>query len=156
MRDTDGNFVATHQSSFSLTDVETTLPDANLAILGFAIAPNENCRAALDRAGSVYNPHAEPPLDGTADTPDRHPVGALGLKYDFSTQGSVSELPINGIDTIAGLAIGSVDGSTYTCSALWPDYPSGANTRMAKATFDDIVSGAIYFVSLISLAFVIK
>lgn len=144
--DTDGTFVASHPSSFSPTDVETTLPNEDLTVIGTAIAPNGHCLAALT-SDTVYNPHAEPPLDGVADTPDRHPVGALGLKYNFTAGDSVPELPINGIDTIAGLILGSVNGSTYTCSSLWPNYPREVGTLMAKATFDNVVSGAIYFVS---------
>lgn len=148
-----GMFTASQSSRFAPTTVATSLSAANLAVFDAAIAPNSFCQVTFSAGLSrIYNPHSAPPLDGSDGTPDRYPVGDFPRKYNLMSSSRVTELPIHGYETIAGHSLGYTDRSSantqYICSSLWPSYPSGSNVRMAKATFNNTVSGAIYFVSL--------
>lgn len=147
-----GMFSATQSSKFAPTVITTNYQAADLTVFNAAIAPNRFCQATFASGRSViYNPHSAPSLDGSDNTPDRYPVGDISKKYNFTNQSRVSELPLQGFETIAGHTLGlakrSASSTQYTCSSLWPKYPSGANIKMAKATFNNTVSGAIYFVS---------
>jgi Cu/Zn superoxide dismutase len=143
-------FSASQSSRFGPTSVKTNYNSSNLTIFDSVISPNQLCQVTFsNRDARAYNPHDAPNLDGTDNTPDHYPVGDFGKKrYNFSQ--SVSELPIQGSETIAGHTLGYTtregDKTQYTCSSLWPSYPPGSNVKMAKATFNNVVSGAIYFI----------
>lgn len=150
----NNRFTASQSSRFASTLVTTGHSPSGLRIFSSAIAPNSLCKNEFSAGRSrIYNPHSAPPLDGSDGTPDRYPVGNFSIKYrSFSESGSrVTELPMHGYETISGHSLGcmSMDASgvTYSCSSLWPQYPSGSNVKMAKATFNGTVTGAIYFVS---------
>lgn len=148
-------FSASQSSSYSLTSVSTTYNAEELTIFDSAIAPNQFCGVTFSAGRArIYNPHSAPSLDGSDDTPDRYPVGQISTKYNFSSETRVSELPIHGIETIAGHSLGqtiqySLSSTQFLCASLWPSYPGveSSNIKMAKATFNNVVSGAIYFVS---------
>ena len=147
-------FSAPQSSRFGYTSVNTSYNASGIVIFNSAIAPNQLCQKAFSAGQSkIYNPHGVPSLDGSDDTPDRYSVGDLKRKYNFtaSDQNRVSELPIKGTETIAGHSMGyskqNSSGTHYTCSTLWPRYPTGASMKMAKAKFNNTVKGAIYFVS---------
>ena len=147
-------FSASQSSRFGYTSVNTSYNASGIVIFNSAIAPNQLCQKAFSAGQSkIYNPHGVPSLDGSDDTPDRYSVGDLKRKYNFTASGQnrVSELPIKGTETIAGHSMGyskqNSSGTHYTCSTLWPCYPTGASVKMAKAKFNNTVKGAIYFVS---------
>ena len=147
-----GMFSASQSSKFAPTDVTTNYGASDLRVFSSAIAPNGLCQAEFGREQSaIFNPHNQPNLDGSDKTPDRYPVGDIARKYNFTNRNRVFELPIHGTETIAGHALGFrrrlVSSTEYICSSLWPNYPIGSNVKMAKATFNNTVSGGIYFVS---------
>ena len=152
---TDGYFKTSQTSRFDRTKIEShrMYNTPNYRIFSSAIAPNQLCRYAFAAGHStVYNPHKAPLMDRTDVTPDRYSVGNLSAKHmNIPSGGYFDELPIHGIETIAsrslGLSSGAPDSMTYTCRTLKPDYPDGANVKMARATFNGTVVGAIYFVS---------
>lgn len=156
VRAAGGPFTASQTSRFAPTLITTMYSPYGLRVFSSALAPNSLCKEAFMAGRSrVYNPHSAPPLDGSSGTPDRYPVGNFSIKYrSFSQSGAnkVAELPIHGYETISGHSLGYMRrerGSTmHTCSSMWPQYPSGSNVKMAKATFNTTVTGAIYFVSI--------
>ena len=152
----NNRFTASQSSRFASTLVTTGYSPSGLRVFSSAIAPNSLCKDEFTAGRSrIYNPHSAPRLDGSGGTPDRYPVGNFSIKYrSFSASGSrVTELPIHGHETISGHSLGYMSmgssGMTHSCSSLWPQYPSGSNVKMAKATFNGTVTGAIYFVSLL-------
>ena len=148
-------FSASQSSRYSPTSVNTAYNAEDLTIFDSAIAPNQFCQATFSAGRArIYNPHSAPSLDGSDNTPDHYPVGQISTKYNFSSETQVSELPIHGIETIAGHSLGqriqsSPSRTQFLCATLWPSYPGveNSNIKMAKATFNNTVDGAIYFVS---------
>ena len=152
--DINEQFSASHSSRFDRTDIKTNYNTSGISVFAHAIAPNQLCQATFSAGRSqIYNPHEAPSLDGSDNTPDRYPVGDFGRKYNFSTMDSVYEFPIHGLETIAGHSLGFLSSTSrekqFICSSLWPSYPAGSNVKMAKATFNNTVTGGIYFVSFL-------
>ena len=153
----DNFFHASQNSRFGLTHTEPHRAYSNpdYRIFAAAVAPNQLCKAAFEAGHSVvYNPHKAPTLDGTDNTPDQYSVGNLSAKHgNIASGGYFNELPIHGIETIAGHSLGLSYSLTdsrstmYTCRTLRPEYADMANVKMAKATFNASVVGAVYFVS---------
>ena len=148
-----GQFSAWASSRYSNTNAKSSIGTSRLTLLDSAISPNQLCNVALTSSPvPVYNPHNPPDPDGEDDTPDQHPVGSISEKASFQTSGVIPEFPIHGIDTVAGRSLAYTNGSgesiQYTCSALMPEFPNGAEVMMAKASFSGELSGAIYFVRI--------
>ena len=148
-----GEFSVWASSRYSNTGAKSSLETSQLTLLDSAISPNQLCNIVLTSARvPVYNPHSPPDPDGEDDTPDQHPIGSISAKASFQTSGVIPEFPIHGIDTVAGRSLayttGSSESAQYTCSALMPQFPAGAQVMMAKASFSRSLSGAIYFVRI--------
>lgn len=158
---TDNYFQASQNSKFDRTKItpagsnkKIDFSKSKYSVFNSVLAPNQICQEAF-RAGSsaLYNPRDIPSLDGTDNTPDRSMVGNLTGKHsNIADGGYFDEVPIKGMETIAGRSLGisytDDDGSiVYTCSTLKPNYPSGSTVKMAKATFNTTMEGAFYFVS---------
>ena len=146
-------FSAWASSRYSNTNAMSSIEISSLTLLDSAISPNQLCNVALTSPMvPVYNPHNPPVHDGEDNTPDQHPVGSISEKAFFQTSGVIPEFPIHGMDTVAGRSLaytkGSGESTQYTCSALMPEFPDGAEVMMAKASFSGDLSGAIYFVRI--------
>lgn len=102
-----GSFRASQYSRYAPTSVNTNYDASGLTIFNSAIAPNRLCRDSFFiRSSRVYNPHLAPPRDGSDDTPDRYPVGDFLRKYRMRSLNNVTELPVHGVETIAGHTLG--------------------------------------------------
>lgn len=150
VRDIFGNFTAWQSNRFENTTVNSSINASRLLLLSSVIAPNQLCNMELTAANPpIYNPRSPPNLDGTLQTPDRFAIGDIRQKYNFTTSRTkITEFPIYSTDTVAVRTLAETGSAGYyKCSTLWPYFPAGATTRMAKATFSSTVGGAIYFVS---------
>lgn len=143
-------FAARQSNQFENTTVTSSIDASRLRLLSHVVAPNQLCHTELAATNpSTYNPHSQSTLDGNMKTPDRFAVGDISGKYNFGSQRRVTDFPIYGANTIAVRTLAETTSSGSKCSSLWPYFPDGAVIRMAKATFNETVGGAIYFVSVI-------
>ena len=150
VRNVFGEFAAWQSNRFENTTVTSSIEASRLSLLSHVIAPNQLCHTELAATNpSTYNPHSQSTSDGNINTPDRFAIGDISGKYNFGSQRRVTDFPIYGADTVAVRTLAETTSTVSTCSSLWPYFPDGAVTKMAKVTFNGTVGGAIYFVSSI-------
>lgn len=150
------SFLTVTQRSPYENTVFTTqdLPEPlRLGLLNAALNPNTNCRdPAVEEVptyDALYTPFSDPEAVGTT-TVDANPVGDLTARYgsDLTDDNTFSafSVPVYGSNvSISSRSVRFFDGDYPTCAALIPML-SGSDIIFAKASFNGVISGAIYFV----------